>query len=186
MAAILAGSILPRHLFHSPEVIHSTIDVLAGFIGPVYGVIIVDYYRVKARHIEVHDLYNDREGGRYWYTRGWNLKAVAALIAGGVLSMLFQLSPTFANFSFFIGAIGSGLAYYAPSPGLGRAKPFSGVRFDTVGSCNRLPMTTSLPRVFPNSLSADGQKSANFAHHLKAPLGRFRSLHEIPQKKHTP
>ena len=75
--------------------------------------IIVDYYRVKIRHIEVHDLYNDREGGRYWYTRGWNLKAVAALIAGGVLSMLFQLSPTFANFSFFIGAIGSGLAYYA-------------------------------------------------------------------------
>lgn len=56
---------------------------------------------------------DDREGGRYWYTRGWNLKAVAALIAGGVFSMLFQLSPTFANFSFFIGAIGSGLAYYA-------------------------------------------------------------------------
>lgn len=50
---------------------------------------------------------------RYWYTRGWNLKAVAALIAGGVFSMLFQLSPVFANFSFFIGAIGSGLAYYA-------------------------------------------------------------------------
>ena len=113
IASILAVAILPWHLFHSPEVIHSTIDVLAGFIGPVYGVIIVDYYRVKARHIEVHDLYNDREGGRYWYTRGWNLKAVAALIAGGVLSMLFQLSPTFANFSFFIGAIGSGLAYYA-------------------------------------------------------------------------
>lgn len=111
IASILAVAILPWHLFHSPEVIHSTIDVLAGFIGPVYGVIIVDYYRVKARHIEVHDLYNDREGGRYWYTRGWNLKAVAALIAGGVFSMLFQLSPVFANFSFFIGAIGSGLVY---------------------------------------------------------------------------
>ena len=46
-------------------------------------------------------------------------------------------------------------------------------------------MTTSLPRVFPNSLSADGQKSANFAHHLKAPLGAFGLCTKFLKKTHT-
>lgn len=114
IASILAVLMLPWHLFHSPEVIHHTIDVLAGFIGPVYGVIIVDYYRIKMRHIVVRDLYDDSPSGTYWYVKGWNLHAVWALLAGGMLSILLNFIPGFtvlSNFSFFFGALLSGAVY---------------------------------------------------------------------------
>lgn len=62
-ASVLSVALLPWNLFSSPEVIHVTVDVLAALIGPVYGILIIDYYYIKRRHVVVHDLYStSREG----------------------------------------------------------------------------------------------------------------------------
>lgn len=115
IAAIASILILPWNLFSTPEVIHYTIDSLAGFIGPVYGVMIVDYYLVKQRHVDVSALFSLDEKGPYWYTRGVNLRAVLALVPAAVLSILAILSPDswgISNFSFFIGSVTAAFAYW--------------------------------------------------------------------------
>ena len=56
IAAVASVIIMPWNLFSSPEVIHYTVDTLAAFIGPVYGVMIIDFYFVKKGQVNVADL----------------------------------------------------------------------------------------------------------------------------------
>ena len=49
----------------------------SGFLGPIAGVMICDYFVIRKKIILVEDLY--RRGGFYEFTRGVNWRAVAAL-----------------------------------------------------------------------------------------------------------
>ena len=49
-------------------------------MGPLAGVIVSDYYLIKKKKLNVHELYKDH--GIYWYDNGWNWRAYAALIIG--------------------------------------------------------------------------------------------------------
>lgn len=114
IASAASVAILPWNLFSSPEIIHCTIDLLAGFIGPIYGIMIVDYYLVKKGNVLVRDLYNPNPDGRYWYANGVNLRAVAALVPAGLPAVGAILAPGdtgISNFSFFIGAGSAALLY---------------------------------------------------------------------------
>lgn len=115
IAAVLSVVILPWNLFSSPEVIHNTIDLLAGLIGPIYGIMIIDFYYVKRRVVSVPDLYDATAKGRYWYKKGVNPRAVAALVPSGICSVGALLLPAetgLSNFSFFIGVGVSCALYY--------------------------------------------------------------------------
>ena len=106
IAAVGSVLITPWNLYSSPEVIHYTLDTLGAFIGPLYGVLIADYYLVKRQQVVVDDLYTLREDGTYHYTKGVNRTAVAATALGAVLAMLlvFLGSSDAASFSWFLGA----------------------------------------------------------------------------------
>lgn len=52
----------------------------SALLGPVAGILIVDYYLLRKTELVVADLY--REGGRYSYSGGWNLAAIAAFLLG--------------------------------------------------------------------------------------------------------
>lgn len=47
IAAVASIFITPWNLFNNPEVIHYTLDVLAAFIGPLFGILLVDFYLIK-------------------------------------------------------------------------------------------------------------------------------------------
>jgi NCS1 family nucleobase:cation symporter-1 len=114
MAATASIFITPWNLFNNPAVIHYTLDVLGSFIGPLYGVLILDFYMVKRGKLKVDDLYTTAPTGRYWYTKGVNHRAVAALLPAAVIAVLCVLVPSLegaANFSWFIGA-GLGAVFY--------------------------------------------------------------------------
>jgi len=49
-------------------------------MGPLAGVIVCDYYIIKKRKLNVHELYNGR--GIYWYDYGFNWRAFAAFGTG--------------------------------------------------------------------------------------------------------
>ncbi len=106
IAAVGSVLITPWNLYSSPEVIHYTLDTLGAFIGPLYGVLIADYYLVQKQQVVVDDLYTMREDGSYHYTKGVNRIAVSATAAGAVLAMLlvFLGSSDAASFSWFVGA----------------------------------------------------------------------------------
>ena len=57
IAAVGSVLITPWNLYNSPETIHYTLDTLGAFIGPLYGVLIADYYLVKKRQVDVDALY---------------------------------------------------------------------------------------------------------------------------------
>jgi NCS1 family nucleobase:cation symporter-1 len=54
------------------------------FIGamfiPLFGVVLTDYFIFRGRKLEADALY--REGGPYWYRRGYNPAALAAWAVG--------------------------------------------------------------------------------------------------------
>lgn len=110
IAAVGSVLITPWNLYSSPEVIHYTLDTLGAFIGPLYGVLIADYYLVKKRQVVVDDLYTLSPDGTYHYRKGYNPLAIAATAVGATVAMLVVLigSADAAAFSWFIGA---GLAF---------------------------------------------------------------------------
>ena len=52
----------------------------SGFLGPIAGVLIADYFLVRKTVIVTDDLY--RRGGWYEYRAGFNFRAIAALVLG--------------------------------------------------------------------------------------------------------
>lgn len=120
IAAVGSVLITPWNLYSSDEVIHYTLDVLASFTGPLFGILVCDYYLIRHQHVVVDDLYTMSSKGRYYYTKGVNPKAVIATVVGGVIALAIVLTPvepfkTAANFSWFIGAGVGALVYYLNS-----------------------------------------------------------------------
>ncbi|MBI1805398.1 MAG: NCS1 family nucleobase:cation symporter-1 [Ignavibacteriae bacterium] len=58
----------------------------SGFLGPIAGVLIADYFLVRKRLLNVKDLYI--RGGQYEYTNGFNIKAIVALACGVVVALI--------------------------------------------------------------------------------------------------
>ncbi|RPD83174.1 NCS1 family nucleobase:cation symporter-1 [Neisseria weixii] len=125
IAAVLSVVITPWNLYNSPEVIHYTIDLLAGTLGPMYGIILTDYYLLKKRVIQVDDLFDDSADGTYWYQNGYNRAAVKAMLPASGLAILivliadfhlanplFAAIGTLAPFSLVISMALGGILYY--------------------------------------------------------------------------
>jgi NCS1 family nucleobase:cation symporter-1 len=114
-AAVASIFITPWNLFNNPAVIHYTLDVLGSCIGPLYGVLLVDFFIVKRQRVNTHELYSMSERGAYWYNGGVNWTAVLSLIPAALIAVICVFTPslkTLANFSWFIGA-GLGALVYA-------------------------------------------------------------------------
>lgn len=106
IAAVGSIFITPWNLFNNPQVIHYTIDILGAFIGPLFGILIADYYFIKKQNVVVDDLYTLDTQGSYWYKNGYNYNAIYALIPSVIIPILCVLLPQWhvlANFSWFIG-----------------------------------------------------------------------------------
>ncbi|GAA4964760.1 NCS1 family nucleobase:cation symporter-1 [Kineococcus glutinatus] len=114
IAAVGSVLLTPWNLYNNPEAIHYTLDVLGAFIGPLYGVLIADYYLVKKQRVDVDALYTMDPQGAYHYRRGVNPVAVVATVVGAVLALLPVMAgwSTVAAFSWFIGAAIAFAAYW--------------------------------------------------------------------------
>ena len=76
----------------------------SGFLGPIAGVLICDYFIVRRRTLAVEELY--RRGGEYEYGRGVNWPAVAALLAGAAVAFIglfFRPLRLLYDYAWFVG-----------------------------------------------------------------------------------
>ncbi|WP_414147466.1 NCS1 family nucleobase:cation symporter-1 [Erwinia sp. BNK-24-b] len=106
IAAVGSVLLTPWNLFQSPELIHYTLDVLGAFIGPLFGILLCDFYLIKRGQISVDDLFDDTPKGKYWYRGGFNPKAIAALVPSVLIGLVVSFTPALhevASFSWFIG-----------------------------------------------------------------------------------
>ena len=91
----------------------SFIDTFGAFFGPLFGLMISDYYFIK-KGLNNKDIYSLEKEGTYYYTRGWHLKGYS-IILGFIFSAstiwnsnLMFLQP----YSWIIGAFVSALVYF--------------------------------------------------------------------------
>ncbi|MCX5203120.1 NCS1 family nucleobase:cation symporter-1 [Streptomyces sp. NBC_00237] len=86
ITGVVGVLIMPWKLTATPELyIFTWLGVVGGLLGTVAGILIADYWIVRRTVLELAELYLPE--GRYWYTGGWNLRAVAAFVVGGVLAV---------------------------------------------------------------------------------------------------
>jgi NCS1 family nucleobase:cation symporter-1 len=86
----------------------------SGFLGPIAGVLICDYFVVRKKFLIVEDLY--QRNGQYEYSRGFNWTAVAALAAGAAVAFVGLVYPPLRvlyNYAWFVGFLVSFLSYFA-------------------------------------------------------------------------
>ncbi len=89
----------------------------SGFLGPIAGVLICDYFVIRKKNLSAQDLY--QRGGRYEFSRGVNWRAIIALAAGAGVAFVGLFVPTLKvlyNYAWFVGFAVSFLAYFALMP----------------------------------------------------------------------
>lgn len=121
ITSILSVLVCPWLFVQSPGAITAFVAIFGAVLGPMYGVMIADYYLVKHGHVEVADLYSTSPGGSLYFDRGWNRTALLALAVSGFVSIGLALLGGFGlmynvgDWGWAIGAIGGGVLYYALS-----------------------------------------------------------------------
>jgi NCS1 family nucleobase:cation symporter-1 len=93
----------------------SIIDTLGSFFGPIFGIIIADYYVVKKTEIINKDIFSSSEAGAYYYSGGWHIKGIYSLFIGFVFSAATIWNPDLRflqSYSWLIGAFMSFITYY--------------------------------------------------------------------------
>jgi NCS1 family nucleobase:cation symporter-1 len=85
----------------------------SGLLGPVAGIMVADYFLIRGTRLDTVSLY--RRGGPYEYTRGINLRAIVALVAGVVVALIGLAAPALRflyDYAWFVGFFLSGASYY--------------------------------------------------------------------------
>ena len=93
----------------------SFVDTFAAFFGPLFGVIIADYYLIKNKELSNNDIYSVDGEGLYFYSGGWHLKGVYSLFIGFIFSSstIWNVNLMFLQtYSWIIGAFVSWITYY--------------------------------------------------------------------------
>jgi nucleobase:cation symporter-1, NCS1 family len=89
----------------------------SGFLGPIAGVLICDYFVIRHKSLSTQDLY--QRGGLYEYSRGVNWQAIVALVAGVGVAFVGLFVPALRvlyNYAWFVGFAVSFTAYHALTP----------------------------------------------------------------------
>lgn len=92
------------------------VNFIGSAMGPVFGIMMVDYYLIRKSKLDVAALY--QENGEFRFQNGWHVNAFIALVAGMLFSSIL---PTFTTvlpewwgiYGWFFGVAIGGIAYYA-------------------------------------------------------------------------
>jgi len=124
MTGIIGVLIFPWKLIALPNsYIFTWLGGYASLLGPIGGILIVDYYFIRRQNLNAEDLYKNT--GLYSYKKGFNSTAIIALLCGVVPNIpgfLLQIKvisndlfPAWVSglyhFSWFIGFLISGISY---------------------------------------------------------------------------
>ena len=93
----------------------SFVDTFSSFFGPLFGVMIADYYLIKSQSISNKDIYSTDTSGIYYFSSGWHIKGLYSLLVGFIFSASTIWNPNLMflqSFAWIMGAIISLITYY--------------------------------------------------------------------------
>src|SRR5436305_3329924 len=94
----------------------SFVNAIGATMGPLLGIIMVDYYLIARENVDVAALYD--EHGRCRYEGGWSVNALIATAVGAVFSSILPnfthvLPSWWGTYGWFFGVAIGGVVYYA-------------------------------------------------------------------------
>ena len=93
----------------------SFVDTFGAFFGPLFGIMISDFYLIRRGNLVNKDIYSLENNGEYYYSGGWHIKGVYSLILGFIFSAstIWNSNMMFLHsYSWIIGAFIAGFTYY--------------------------------------------------------------------------
>ena len=91
------------------------IDTFGAFFGPLFGVMVVDFYLIKKTSLNNKAIYSLEKNDLYFYSNGWHIKAIYSIVLGFIFASATIWNESLMNFnsySWMIGAFFSSLIYY--------------------------------------------------------------------------
>ncbi|PON56154.1 Purine-cytosine permease [Parasponia andersonii] len=83
LTALLGIAFQPWRLLGSSEsFVYTWLVGYSALLGPIGGIVLADYYLVKGTDLAIKDLYSLSPNGVYYYSGGYNLVALTALVVG--------------------------------------------------------------------------------------------------------
>ena len=93
----------------------SFVDTFISFFGPLFGVMVADYYLIKSQSISNKDIYSTEADSIYYFSKGWHIKGCYSIFIGFIFSASTIWNPNLMflqSFGWIIGAFISSLTYY--------------------------------------------------------------------------
>lgn len=122
--AVLGVLLAPWRLIQSSQgFIFTWLIGYSALLGPVGGIMLVDYFALRGRSLDIDSLFSLEKRGSYWYSNGYNIAALVALIAGilpnipgflvtvGVVAEIPRMFSIFYDNAWFVGFSIAGLVY---------------------------------------------------------------------------
>ena len=126
ITAVIGVLIMPWKLLETTQgYIFTWLVGYGALLGPIAGILIVDYWLVRKAELAVDDLY--LRDGAYAYRGGWNLAAIVALVLGVLPNLPGFLAAAAPHLFAGVGTFWTGLYTYAWFVGLAIAATVYGV-----------------------------------------------------------
>ena len=93
----------------------SFVDTFGSFFGPIFGLMIADYYLIKQKNISNKDIYSVETDSVYYFSNGWHIKAIYSILIGFIFSASTIWNPNLMflhSYAWIIGAFISLIIYY--------------------------------------------------------------------------
>jgi len=116
ITALLALVIMPWKIYSSPIAVNLFIGGVGALMGPLFGIMLADFYLIRKSRVDVAKLYTADRSGPYFYRGGVSVNAVIALVISGALTLVMTFAPalaTIAPYSWAAGAACGALACLA-------------------------------------------------------------------------
>jgi NCS1 family nucleobase:cation symporter-1 len=125
ITSILSVLVCPWLFVSSSQAITIFVSIFGAVLGPMFGIIVADYYLVKRGEVAIDDLYSMAPSGSLHFQNGWNKAALFALAASGVVSIGLALLGSYGmilnvgDWGWLIGATLGGVFYLVAVRSLG-------------------------------------------------------------------
>jgi NCS1 family nucleobase:cation symporter-1 len=119
ITSILSVMVCPWIFVSSPQAITIFVSIFGAALGPMFGIMVADYYVVKRQQVVLEDLYTMSSTGSLHFENGWNARALLALAGSGAVSIGLSLAGAYGaitnvgDWGWLIGAALGALLYTA-------------------------------------------------------------------------
>ncbi|KAH6693409.1 permease for cytosine/purines, uracil, thiamine, allantoin-domain-containing protein [Plectosphaerella plurivora] len=87
LAALLSWAVQPWEFYNTASVFVAVAASFSVFLAPLTGIMMADYFIVRRQKVQISQLYTGSRDGSYWYTYGFNWRALLTWVVCFVPAM---------------------------------------------------------------------------------------------------